>query len=601
MTSNNDTQSQVRAAYARLSKILDNSASSVNDLVGVNSQFDSIQSTVAGAIASKADEVRRECGETLNSVVWDRLVIAFFGTTNAGKSTLIETFRILYGGDDRSDVGSIVGDGRRDFTKDYAEYDLIVDGVPFTLIDVPGIEGNEREYTDKIKTALRKAHIVFYVHGENTKPNEKIAEKIKHYLAEWVKVYTVYNVRGGVGNYDEEDERATLLTGGVRTSEGNIVRTFKGVLGGTYAGNVTVQALLAMCAKAKFSADRSDLIGYQRKLLKLFSEGGSLDAAHVADRILSFSRLPELVKLVKGCAANFTDEIVEANKRKLIYLANMSLSEIESVANEQEECIDNLESQLDSYQSAVSFGVPASENAIRCQVRSAIERKFRELKEAIYSIIDDGSAKSKKSKVDSVQRRVIRELESEVGCVVAGELNKLQEKVDRKSDELDGVYLPYLSFGGSCNFAEDIDFSGALENLGTDSADVVNGAASVAGGAATGAALGSFIPGIGTLIGGVIGGAIGVAARALGSDAGKGDAKNEVSRAIDEATKLTKDRLPYALHDVFEEMDNAVDEARSAVADEKENIEELRSAVSKATSELRRFCSKLKKSKYGTV
>lgn len=601
MTSKKDTQSQVRAAYTRLSNILDNSASSVNDLVGVNSQFDSIQSTVAHAVASKADDVRRECGETLSSVVWDRLVIAFFGTTNAGKSTLIETFRILYGGGDRSDVGSIVGDGRRDFTKDYAEYNLTVDGVPFTLIDVPGIEGNEREYTGKIKTALRKAHIVFYVHGENTKPNEKIAEKIKTYLAEWVKVYTVYNVRGGVGNYDEEDERATLLTGGVRTSEGNIVRTFKGVLGGSYAGNVTVQALLAMCAKAKFSAGRPDLIGYQRKLLKLFSVGERLDVAQAADCILSFSRFPELVKLVKGCAANFTDEIVEANKRKLIYLANKSLSELESVANDQEGCIDNLESLLDSYLSAVSYGVPASENAIRCQVRSVIERQFSELKRAIYSIIDDDRVESKRLEVDSVQRRVIRELESEVGCVVDAELKKLQEKVDRKLDELDGVDIPYISFGGSCNFAEDIDFSGALANLDIDFTDVVNSASSVAGGAATGAALGSFIPGIGTLIGGVIGGAIGGVAHAINSDGGKGAAKNEVSSAISVAIRLTKDHLPDALHDVFEEMDNAVYEARSTVADERENIEELRSAVSDATSELRHFCSKLNKSQYGSI
>ena len=27
---------------------------------------------------------------------WDKLMIAFFGETNAGKSTIIETFRILF-------------------------------------------------------------------------------------------------------------------------------------------------------------------------------------------------------------------------------------------------------------------------------------------------------------------------------------------------------------------------------------------------------------------------------------------------------------------------------------------------------------------------
>lgn len=601
MTSKNDTRSQVRADYTRLARMLDSTASSVNDLVGVNSQFESIKSTVVDAVDRKAGDVRRECDETLSSVVWDRLVIAFFGTTNAGKSTLIETFRILYGDDNRSDVGSIVGDGRRDFTKDYAEYNLTVDGIPFTLIDVPGIEGNEHEYTYRIKKALRKAHIVFYVHGENTKPNEKIAKKIKDYLAEWVKVYTVYNVRGGVGNYDEEEERATLLSGGVRTSEGNIVRTFKNVLGGTYAGNVTVQALLAMCAKAKFSARRSDLIGYQCKLLKYFSEGGSQGAAQAAGRLLSFSRFPELVKLVKGCATNFTSEIVEANKRKLIYLANMSLSEIESVTDGQESFIGNLESQLDSFLSAVSSGVSSSKSAITCQAESIVERKFSELKEEIYRIIDDDSEESKKSKADSVQRRLIRELGNDVKRVVSDELRKLQEKVDRKRGELDGVDIPHIRFGGTCNFAEDIDFSGALENLDVDFADVVNAAGSVAGGAATGAAIGSFVPGLGTLIGGAIGGVIGGFAHAIRSDGGKGDAKAEVRCAIHKAIEQTKYRLPDALRGVFKKMGDALGEARSAVADEKDNIEELRSAVSKATSDLRLFCSKLNRSQYENI
>ena len=32
--------------------------------------------------------------EVQSNIIWDRLVIAFFGETNAGKSTIIETLRI---------------------------------------------------------------------------------------------------------------------------------------------------------------------------------------------------------------------------------------------------------------------------------------------------------------------------------------------------------------------------------------------------------------------------------------------------------------------------------------------------------------------------
>ena len=79
-----------------------------------------------------------------------------------------------------------MGDGRHDFTKTYEEYHLSIAGHPFTLIDVPGIEGNESEFKDVIKTALHKAHCVFYVQGHNKKPDRATAEKIKKYLGNWV-------------------------------------------------------------------------------------------------------------------------------------------------------------------------------------------------------------------------------------------------------------------------------------------------------------------------------------------------------------------------------------------------------------------------------
>ena len=74
---------------------------------------------------------------------WDKLVISFFGETNAGKSTIIETFRILFDSNrPLASDGNIVGNGESDYTKEYHEYDLKINGLPFILIDVPGIEGN---------------------------------------------------------------------------------------------------------------------------------------------------------------------------------------------------------------------------------------------------------------------------------------------------------------------------------------------------------------------------------------------------------------------------------------------------------------------------
>lgn len=276
------SKDEIKKAYKNLQEILQSTQRDVFDLNGVNSQFNTVKGKIAFAFDSKIKEAKKELDVALKDTVWDNLVIAFFGETNAGKSTIIETFRILFDDKRKKEDGLIVGDGRHDFTKTYEEYHLSIAGHPFTLIDVPGIEGNESEFKDVIKTALHKAHCIFYVQGHNKKPDRATAEKIKKYLGDWVKVYSIYNVRGGVSNYDEEEERETLITSGILKAESLIRAEFKTILGDVYAGHVTLQGLLAMSAKASFSSKREDLIRGQQKLLKYF--GGS------ADKVLEFSQ-----------------------------------------------------------------------------------------------------------------------------------------------------------------------------------------------------------------------------------------------------------------------------------------------------------------------
>ena len=53
-------------------------------------------------------------------------------------------------------------------------------------------------------------------------------------------------MRGGVSNYDEEEERETLITSGILKAESLIRSEFKTILGDVYAGHVTLQGLLSM-------------------------------------------------------------------------------------------------------------------------------------------------------------------------------------------------------------------------------------------------------------------------------------------------------------------------------------------------------------------
>ncbi|GAA7029779.1 hypothetical protein ID0177_07090 [Helicobacter pylori] len=59
--------------------------------------------------------------------------------------------------------GAVIGDGRSNFTLKTESYTLKHNHQSFILLDVPGIEGDEKKVKQQISNATRKAHAIFYV------------------------------------------------------------------------------------------------------------------------------------------------------------------------------------------------------------------------------------------------------------------------------------------------------------------------------------------------------------------------------------------------------------------------------------------------------
>ena len=587
------SQDEIKKAYKTLQEILLSTQLEVSDLDGVNSQFNTVKEKIAFAFDSKIKEAKKELDVALKDTVWDNLVIAFFGETNAGKSTIIETFRILFDDKRKKEDGLIVGDGRHDFTKTYDEYHLSIAGHPFTLIDVPGIEGNEAEFKDVIKTALHKAHCVFYVQGHNKKPDRATAEKIKKYLGDWVKVYSIYNVRGGVSNYDEEEERETLITPGVLKSESLIQAEFKTILGDVYAGHVTLQGLLAMSAKASFSPKREDLIRGQQKLLKYF--GGS------ADKVLEFSQFKTLTTLVEQKALNFKSEIIEANKQKLVSLAGNIAADIEQVMESQKSYLANLDSNLRTINREVcNNSMDSALRNITNKTRNAITSSYGELKSRIFNLINE-EPENINQLTEQNQQEVIENLENRIKSIVNDELKKVRDTANRKIKDLDGVNIKPIQFNRTVEVGADIDFSGALEELDIDFADVLSWTAKTAGTATAGALVGSCIPFVGTLIGAGVGALVGGIAHACSGDGGKADARKSVSDAIGKATQRAKNNVKSMLAPVIRDMDIQKRQLTNSVKTELTNIEELQDTLDTFDVEISEFVNELKHKRYGRI
>ena len=591
------SKEEIKKAYKNLQDILQDTQWEVSDLNGVNSQFNTVKDKIAFALDTKIKEAKKELNVALKDTVWDNLVIAFFGETNAGKSTIIETFRILFDDKRKKEDGLIVGDGRHDFTKTYEEYHLSIAGHPFTLIDVPGIEGNESEFKDVIKTALHKAHCVFYVQGHNKKPDRATAKKIKKYLGDWVKVYSIYNVRGGVSNYDEEEERETLITPGVLKSESLIQAEFKTILGDVYAGHVTLQGLLAMSAKASFSSKREDLIRGQQKLLKYF--GGS------ADKVLEFSQFKTLTTLVEQKTLNFKSEIIEANKQKLVSLAGNIAADIEQVMESQKSYLANLDSNLRTINREVcNNSMDSALRNITNKTRNAITSSYGELKSRIFNLIND-EPENIHQLAEQHQQEVIWNLENRIKSIVNEELNKVRNTANRKIKDLDGVNIKPIQFNQSIDLETEIDFSGALGELDIDLADFLSWTAKTATtagvGAAIGSAVGSIIPGPGTLIGAGVGAVVGGIVHACSGDGGKADARKSVSDAIGKATQRAKNNVKSMLAPVIRDMDIQKRQLTNSVKTELTNIEELQETLDTFDVEMSEFVNGLKHKHYGRI
>lgn len=587
------SKNDIDNAYDKLINIISNAYSDILRLNGINSIFDIVQYNMCQVLKTKLQNTKTMLNKVKNETIWDNLVIAFFGETNAGKSTIIETFRILFDPNRKKEDGLIVGDGQHDFTKTYSEYKLSINGKPFTLIDVPGIEGKEEDFRDVIKTALHKAHIVFYINGHNKKPDEGTAKKIKDYLGDWVKVYSVYNVRGSVSNYDEEEERDTLLTKGVKKTESLIMAEFKRILGDVYVTNLTIQAKLAMCARASFSKKRQDLINDRQKLLKYFSNS--------PDKILQFSQFQTVINIVENKSVNFKQEIIEANKQKLISLASRIADDISNTMLSQKFYIDRLKNNLDVAKREICNNMLDNvQHNISSTITNMIESSFGDLKSYAFSCIDKEDSNLAHT-VEAYQQRCFDKLRSDIAISVRDNLKKIEQTSNRKLKELDGVNIKPLSLNTYIDFDADIDFTEAFEELDIDFSRVMNYVGKTAGTAAAGAAIGAFIPGLGTIIGAAIGGIVGGIVHAVSGDGGKADARKSVSDAINKAKDKATIDINKSLASVFENLRRVSKNVKHTIQAEKKNINTLQEAIDDFDNDIDRYVSQLKQQRYGRI
>ncbi len=250
----------------------------------------------------------KELESLKNNEEWENFTIAFYGETGAGKSTLIECLRMFfkeqskvvqqerfkrlysnyqnnYQNDERKKQailneltslqdGAIIGDGRSDFTLETKSYTLKHNNQSFVLLDVPGIEGNEKKVKQQISNATQKAHAIFYVTKTPNPPQKReerkegTIEKIQRQLGSQTEVWAIFNkpinnpraLKDGLIN-ESEKESLKILN-----------EKMGAILGKHYKGYKAVSAQMAFYGLAQALIPESDFYKNKQKFLEVFKE-----------------------------------------------------------------------------------------------------------------------------------------------------------------------------------------------------------------------------------------------------------------------------------------------------------------------------------------
>ncbi len=317
-------------------------------------------------------ESLKELESLTNNEEWENFTIAFYGETGAGKSTLIEALRLFFKEQSKIDQqerfkrlyldygknhpeleklqdGAVIGDGRSDFTLETKSYAFKHGNQKFVLLDVPGIEGDEKPVMEEISDATQKAHAIFYVTKKPTPPQkgekgkEGTIEKIQKQLDSQTEVYTLFNKP--ITNPRALKDR--LIDRGEEESLRDLDEKMKNILGKHYREHQIVSAQAAFYGLSSALLPESDFYRNKQKFLEVFEKEALLNrsrfnqlARFISEYLLKNSRA-KIIESNCNKALRVVEKLQEAIKKTIDRQINPAIEETKKYHQEVCDRLDN--------------------------------------------------------------------------------------------------------------------------------------------------------------------------------------------------------------------------------------------------------------------
>lgn len=347
--------------------------------------------------------------------------------------------------------GEIIGDGSSDFTRESTEYDFEVDNQKFSIIDLPGIEGNEKDVLKSIKKYLQKAHTVFYMTRKPTLPQtgdkEKgTLEKIKEQLGSQTDIKAIYNK--SINNIRQLNNELTS------EDEGNSLKDMdeklKEILKEHYKGSLVISAKPSYLAISECLVPNNADYKKRKYFLEKFSKEELLDKSGMKNFVNS---------LCKETVSNYREKIKRSNFQKVKYTLGETINKIDERQRDLEKIAQEFKYQTDNSIVQINDNVNELENSFNIIKSQVIENFKNDITIQIYDYIELNKNNNEvKNKLEEIIKNLQNQTETKFENEMKNTLDKFQQNIEKIATNLKKYLENILFFNYQFNKMKDNSF-----------------------------------------------------------------------------------------------------------------------------------------------
>lgn len=371
--------------------------------------------------------------------------------------------------------GNIIGNGRSDFTLQSHAYRFSTGNQQFQLIDVPGIEGDEKQVIGTIDASVKKAHAVFYVTRNATPPGsgsdgqEGTIDKIKRQLGKQTEVWAIFN---------KSATNPQVLLGQSLINQNDLVglqemdKSLATSLGTeTYKGHLCVSGMPAFLASASCLVPNNPHVKSREKFL----------SAMGADEILQRSGMNAMLQFLRtDLCQNFQTKIRDANLKKIRSCIQEGIGYLAQARNNFANAAQKLEVQQKSVSEQIDRLRSGTSQKLKSECHDELNTKKTSMRQEIYDFIDgDESNDDFKSyltdQIDSLKISIGQNLENRFSTVFESFTTEAQSIIQKNQKNVSEILqytidAPFsslkLSFNTDFKMDNGINMLGLLSSLG---------------------------------------------------------------------------------------------------------------------------------------